>query len=56
MPRFLLALTAIGALAAGSAGIARAQESEPTPPHQEWSFQGIFGTYDQGALQRGLQV
>lgn len=25
-------------------------------PHQEWSFQGIFGTYDQAALQRGFQV
>lgn len=28
----------------------------PKPPFQEWSFQGIFGTYDQAALQRGLQV
>lgn len=25
-------------------------------PNQEWSFQGIFGTYDQAALQRGFQV
>lgn len=24
--------------------------------HQEWSFEGIFGTYDRGALQRGYQV
>lgn len=23
---------------------------------QDWSFQGIFGTYDRGALQRGFQV
>ncbi len=49
-------MLAIGALAVGSAGTAHAQESEPTPPHQEWSFEGIFGTYDQAALQRGLQV
>ncbi len=24
--------------------------------HQEWSFEGIFGVYDRGALQRGYQV
>jgi ubiquinol-cytochrome c reductase cytochrome c1 subunit len=39
------------------AGPARAQESEVvTPPHQQWSFEGVFGTYDQAALQRGFQV
>lgn len=26
------------------------------PPKQEWSFDGIFGTFDRAALQRGLQV
>ncbi len=26
------------------------------PEKQEWSFKGIFGTYDRGALQRGFQV
>ena len=25
-------------------------------PHQKWSFQGLFGTYDKAALQRGFQV
>jgi len=25
-------------------------------PSQEWSFQGIFGTFDRGELQRGFQV
>ena len=25
-------------------------------PKQDWSFQGIFGTYDRGEAQRGLQV
>ena len=25
-------------------------------PHQQWSFQGLFGTYNQAALQRGYQV
>lgn len=25
-------------------------------PKQDWSFNGIFGTYDRGEAQRGLQV
>lgn len=27
-----------------------------TPPKQDWSFSGPFGTYDRAALQRGFQV
>jgi len=38
------------------AGTARAQEEAPSPPHQVWSFNGVFGTYDRAALQRGFQV
>ena len=26
------------------------------PPPQDWSFQGLFGTFDRSALQRGFQV
>lgn len=26
------------------------------PPTQDWSFSGIFGTFDRGELQRGFQV
>jgi len=26
------------------------------PPQQPWSFDGVFGTYDRGAVQRGFQV
>jgi len=44
-----------GALFAGSAQNARAEE-QATPPSQKWSFAGPFGTYDRGALQRGLKV
>src|SRR5690348_205218 len=29
---------------------------EAAPPHQHWPDQGIFGTYDKAAVQRGLQV
>lgn len=25
-------------------------------PNQEWTFDGLFGTFDRGALQRGFQV
>jgi len=28
----------------------------PTPPHQKWPHQGMTGTYDRAALQRGFQV
>jgi len=51
-----VALAAALILVGGFAGIARAQEEPPTPPHQQWSFNGVFGTYDRAALQRGFQV
>ena len=35
---------------------ARAADEAPAAPHQEWSFDGVFGTYDRAALQRGFQV
>jgi ubiquinol-cytochrome c reductase cytochrome c1 subunit len=55
--RSLIFAAAMLALALGGAGAARAQEAEaPPPPHQRWSFDGVFGTYDQAALQRGFQV
>ena len=50
--KVLLAL----ALGCGLASGAQAQEEAPTPPHQEWSFDGVFGTYDRAALQRGFAV
>jgi ubiquinol-cytochrome c reductase cytochrome c1 subunit len=31
-------------------------EETPSPPHQQWSFEGIFGTFDRAAEQRGFQV
>ena len=35
---------------------AMAQEEVPTPPSQNWSFDGLFGTFDLAAAQRGFQV
>jgi len=35
---------------------ARALDEPAEPPHQQWPFEGVFGTYDQAASQRGFQV
>jgi len=47
----------VSALAAAGliVGIAQAAEEEALP-NQHWSFEGIFGTFDRGELQRGFQV
>ena len=56
MSQPVLGLLLAVALACGFCGIARAQEQAPAPPHQQWSFEGVFGTYDRAELQRGFQV
>ena len=43
------------ALGLGLAASAQAQEAAAIP-HQIWSFDGVFGTFDRGAAQRGFQV
>jgi ubiquinol-cytochrome c reductase cytochrome c1 subunit len=56
MRKLVLAVAGFGALALGAAG-ARAQEAAMPPlPHESWSFEGPFGTFDRAALQRGFQV
>ena len=50
----LLALA--GSLFAGSIDSAKAAEGGDKPPANKWSFAGPFGTFDRGALQRGLKV
>jgi ubiquinol-cytochrome c reductase cytochrome c1 subunit len=52
MRKLLLSTAAALLLATGAA---RAAE-EIDLPEEHWSWQGIFGTYDQAALQRGFQV
>lgn len=49
---FALGLLCISALPASS----YAAGDAPKPPHQDWSFNGMFGTYDRAALQRGFKV
>src|SRR6202034_406917 len=51
----VIALMVAGALFAGSAQTARADEQD-VPPSQSWSFSGPLGKYDRGSLQRGLKV
>ena len=49
---YFAAALLLGSMAAAPA---LAQEA-PTPPHQEWSWQGLFGTYNLADAQRGFQV
>lgn len=52
--RSLMAVAALGVASFG--GNALAAGGEIHVPEQEWSFNGIFGKFDQAELQRGLQV
>lgn len=47
-------LAAVAAVLLFCGAAARAQDVPL--PHEEWSFDGVFGTYDPAALQRGFQV
>lgn len=49
MPAIAVLFLAIG-------GGAATAEGEIELPHQEWSFNSIFGTYDEAELKRGFQV
>jgi len=50
----IAALAAVMGLSA--VGSAQAAEAGKHPERVNWSFAGIFGTYDQNQLQRGFQV
>jgi ubiquinol-cytochrome c reductase cytochrome c1 subunit len=52
---FVIAATAALALWVGAGAPARAAE-EAEFASRDWSFGGPFGTFDRGALRRGLQV
>src|SRR6187402_1123536 len=56
---FALRITLAAGLALGFTGAAVAQAVDThrrAPKHEEFEFEGPFGTYDRGALQRGFQV
>jgi ubiquinol-cytochrome c reductase cytochrome c1 subunit len=54
MRRFVLA--SLAAVTLGLAATAAGAVEEVEVPKEEWSFEGVFGTFDRGALQRGFQV
>lgn len=43
-------------LAVLSVNNAQAAGDAPVPPEQDWSFNGMFGTYDRASMQRGFLV
>lgn len=45
----------VSLLAGGLYAVPAAAQDEPLP-HQKWSFERIFGTYDLAAAQRGFQI
>ncbi len=53
MRAFMLAGAAAAGLALSTPAIAA---ETPHAPSVHWSFDGLFGTFDRGALQRGFQV
>jgi ubiquinol-cytochrome c reductase cytochrome c1 subunit len=55
MCKHALAAWALMTVLLASAPNLAAQETPPLP-HQEWSFDGVFGTYDLASAQRGFQV
>jgi ubiquinol-cytochrome c reductase cytochrome c1 subunit len=50
------ALCAVALAAALSSGSGPAGAADDSPPHEQWSFDGPFGTYDRASLQRGFQI
>ena len=49
-----LVFTIITALMLGAGSVQAAEGDKP--PSRDWSFHGMFGTFDRGAVQRGFQV
>ncbi len=52
----ILPLLAVASVLAGAHGALAAEEGQPLPSRQAWSFAGPFGTFDRGQLQRGFKV
>jgi len=52
----LAALVVAFGLAVSSVSPASAAGEAVQPPAEDWSFNGIFGTYDKASIQRGFQV
>lgn len=55
LKKTILGVFAFAAVALGGAMV-QAAEDYPHTDQQDWSFAGVFGTYDQNQLRRGFQV
>ena len=55
LKKTILGVLALAAVALGSATVQAAEEN-PHTEQQDWSFAGVFGTYDQNQLRRGFQI
>ena len=49
-------LSGLFALAIGSVTVPASAEVGVELPEYEWSFEGVFGTFDKASMQRGFQV
>jgi ubiquinol-cytochrome c reductase cytochrome c1 subunit len=59
MKKLLMGVTAalfLSTALVGSINDAQASGDSVKPPAQKWTFQGLFGTLDRAAMQRGFQV
>jgi ubiquinol-cytochrome c reductase cytochrome c1 subunit len=56
MIRHTFAAAVLGGLMFAPAIAARAADENQQLPRQQWSFDGVFGTYDRASSQRGFQV
>lgn len=57
MPARLRLIAAAAVICVGGVwGTARAADEALEPPELEWSFEGIFGTFDRASAQRGFQI
>jgi ubiquinol-cytochrome c reductase cytochrome c1 subunit len=56
MPRRLLCAVALAAALSSVPGVVGAADDGLRPPHERWSFDGAFGTYDRASVQRGFQI
>jgi len=56
MRKYLMSVAAAVSVAVVTSSTVMAAGDVVKPPKQEWSFSGLFGTFDRGSLQRGFQV
>ena len=52
----LLISAVLGCMTLGSVALAAGGNSDHKMEHQNWGFNGMFGSYDRAAMQRGYQV